>query len=121
MLAHGYSGSRAYCQSKLAQILFTLDLAEELRSTGVTVTCLHPASYMDTTMVRRAGVKPLSSVEEGAEAIMNLAISPALRGRTGLYFNGLKEARPNPQAYDVGARHRLRTLSLELTGLTPGR
>jgi NAD(P)-dependent dehydrogenase (short-subunit alcohol dehydrogenase family) len=53
---------RAYCQSKLAQILFTFDLAEELAGTGVTATCLHPATYMDTTMVRRAGVKPWSSV-----------------------------------------------------------
>ncbi len=52
MLTRGYSGTRAYCQSKLAQIMFTFDLAEELDGTGVTATCLHPASYMDTTMVR---------------------------------------------------------------------
>jgi len=117
MLTRGYSGGRAYCQSKLAQILFTFDLAEELAGTGVTATCLHPATYMDTTMVRRAGVKPWSSVAEGAEAIMNLALSPSLQGRSGLYFNGINQAQPNPQAFDLDARRRLRTLSLELTDL----
>jgi NAD(P)-dependent dehydrogenase (short-subunit alcohol dehydrogenase family) len=117
MLTRGYSGARAYCQSKLAQIMFTIDLAEELEGSGVTVNCLHPATYMNTTMVRRAGVTPLSSVEEGAEAILNLAAAPGLEGRSGIYFNGLREARANAQAYDVTARRRLRALSLELTGL----
>jgi hypothetical protein len=72
---------------------------------------------MDTSMVRRAGVRPLSTVEEGARAILNLATSPAVAGRTGLYFNGLREARAHAQAYDADARRRLRALSLELTGL----
>ncbi len=54
MLTRGYSGVRAYCQSKLAQILFTIDLAEELKDCKVTVNCLHPATYMDTTMVRQS-------------------------------------------------------------------
>jgi NAD(P)-dependent dehydrogenase (short-subunit alcohol dehydrogenase family) len=119
MLTHGYSGRRAYCQSKLAQILFTIDLADELRGTGVTVNALHPATYMNTTMVRRSGVTPVSSVEEGAEAILNLAVSPALDGRSGLYFNGLHEARADSQAYDADARGRLKAVSLELTGLSP--
>jgi NAD(P)-dependent dehydrogenase (short-subunit alcohol dehydrogenase family) len=117
MLTRGYSGSRAYCQSKLAQILFTIDLAAELEASGVTVNALHPATYMNTTMVRRAGVTPISTVEEGAEAILNLAAGPALAGRSGLYFNGLREARADRQAYDADARARLRALSLELTGL----
>src|SRR5271167_1650562 len=56
MLTRGYSGVRAYCQSKLAQIMFTIDLAGELQESGVIVNCLHPATYMNTTMVRRAGV-----------------------------------------------------------------
>ena len=55
MLTHGYSGSRAYCQSKLAQIMFTIDLAQELDGSGVTVNALHPATYMNTTMVRQSG------------------------------------------------------------------
>jgi NAD(P)-dependent dehydrogenase (short-subunit alcohol dehydrogenase family) len=55
MLTRGYSGTRAYCQSKLAQIMFTIDLGAALEGTGVAITCLHPATYMDTSMVRRAG------------------------------------------------------------------
>jgi NAD(P)-dependent dehydrogenase (short-subunit alcohol dehydrogenase family) len=116
MLTHGYSGVRAYCQSKLAQILFTIDLAEQFDGTGVTVNALHPASYMDTTMVRQAGVTPWSSVETGADAIINLATSPALEGRSGLYFDGQRESRADAQAYDEEARRRLRALSLDLTG-----
>jgi NAD(P)-dependent dehydrogenase (short-subunit alcohol dehydrogenase family) len=72
ILTHGYSGARAYCQSKLAQVMFTFELAEKLAGTGVTATCLHSATYMDTAMVRRAGITPLSTVEQGAEAILNL-------------------------------------------------
>ncbi len=120
MLTRGYSGARAYCQSKLAQVMFTFDLAEKLAGTGVTATCLHPATYMDTTMVRRAGVTPVSTVEQGADAILNLAASPALEGRSGLFFNGLHEARAHSQAYDAGARRRLWALSLKLTGLESG-
>jgi NAD(P)-dependent dehydrogenase (short-subunit alcohol dehydrogenase family) len=116
MLTHSYGGARAYCQSKLAQIMFTFDLAEDLVGAGVTATCLHPATYMDTTMVRRAGVRPVSTVEQGAEAILNLVASPALEGRSGLYFNGLREARAHSQVHDAEARQRLRALSLELTG-----
>lgn len=116
MLEHGYSGMRAYCQSKLAQIIFTVDLANELKGTGVTVNSLHPATYMNTTMVRQAGVSPVSTVEQGADAILNLATSPAVEGRSGLYFNGLKESRADAQAYDAEAQQSLRQLSLELTG-----
>ena len=118
MLSHGYSGGRAYCQSKLAQIMFTIDLARELEGAHVTVNCLHPATYMNTTMVRQAGITPWSSVEDGAEAILNLAVSPSIEGRSGLYFSGLREAHANDQAYDAEARRRLHALSLELTGLS---
>ena len=118
MLTRGYSGARAYMQSKLAQILFTFDLAKRLAGTGVTVNCLHPASYMATTMVREAGVTPWSTVEQGSDAILNLAISPSVEGRGGLYFNGLEESRAHAQAYDVSAQEKLRALSLELTGLS---
>jgi NAD(P)-dependent dehydrogenase (short-subunit alcohol dehydrogenase family) len=120
MLERGYSGARAYCQSKLAQVLYTFDLAEKLVGTGVSATCLHPATYMDTTMVRRAGITPVSTVDQGAEAILNLATSPTLEGRTGLYFNGLREVRPHSQAYDAEARRQLWSLSLKLTGLSNG-
>ncbi len=117
MLTRNYSGVTAYCQSKLAQIMFTVDLADELKGSGIIANALHPSTYMNTTMVRRAGVSPMSKVEDGAEAILQLAVSPKLDGRSGLYFNVLNEARANPQAYDAEARRRLRALSLELTGL----
>lgn len=119
MLTRGYSGARAYMQSKLAQILFTFDLAQSLQGTGVAVNCLHPASYMATTMVREAGVTPWSTVEQGARAILNLATSAALEARSGLYFDGLEETRAHAQAYDPKAREALRGLSFQLAGLTP--
>jgi NAD(P)-dependent dehydrogenase (short-subunit alcohol dehydrogenase family) len=118
MLTHDYSGMRAYRQSKLAQILFTIDLAHELDGTGVTVNALHPATFMNTTMVRQFGT-PMSTVEEGADAILKLATSPDLEGRSGLYFNGQNEARADAQAYDAKARERLRMLSQKLAGLVP--
>jgi NAD(P)-dependent dehydrogenase (short-subunit alcohol dehydrogenase family) len=117
MIARNYSGMRAYRQSKLAQILFTIDLAPELEGAGVTVNALHPATFMDTSMVRQFGT-PMSTVEEGADAILKLAVSPEMEGRSGLYFNGQSEAKADGQAYDPQARQRLKTLSLELTGLS---
>ena len=117
MLTSGYDSGRAYMQSKLAQVMFTFDLVDELEGSGVTVNCLHPATYMDTTMVREGGVTPLSTVDEGAAAILNLVESRALESCTGLYFERLREARANAQAYDAAARERLRQLSLQLCGL----
>jgi NAD(P)-dependent dehydrogenase (short-subunit alcohol dehydrogenase family) len=117
MLTRAYSGADAYRQSKLAQILFTVDLADELAGSGVIANTLHPSTYMNTTMVRQSGTTPISTVEQGAEAIMQLAVSPALEGRSGLYFNVLRETKADPQAYDAAARARLKALSLRLTGL----
>jgi NAD(P)-dependent dehydrogenase (short-subunit alcohol dehydrogenase family) len=117
MLTHHYSGAAAYCQSKLAQVMFTIDLAKELEGSGVIVNALHPSSYMNTTMVKRAGVTPASRVEDGAAAILKLAVAPELAASSGLYFNVQREARANPQAYDADARRRLHALSRELTGL----
>jgi NAD(P)-dependent dehydrogenase (short-subunit alcohol dehydrogenase family) len=117
MITRGYNGGRAYAQSKLAQIMFTIDLARELEGTGVTVNSLHPATYMNTTMVRAGGITPISTVEQGGEAILHLAVGDDVAGKSGLFFNGMREAQANPQAYDAAARERLRRLSLELTGL----
>jgi NAD(P)-dependent dehydrogenase (short-subunit alcohol dehydrogenase family) len=117
MLTGGYSGARAYRQSKLAQIMFTIDLAQELAGRNVAVNCLHPATYMDTTMVRLSGVQPISTVAEGGAAILQLVISPSLEGASGLYYSGMRESRADPQAYDAGARKKLRALSFELVGL----
>ncbi len=114
MLERGFSGGRAYAQSKLAQILFTVDLAEELEGSGVIVNALHPATYMDTRMVERAGIEPRATVDEGADAVMQLITEDV---GTGGYFNGLRSARANQQAYDAEARRRLRALSERLTGV----
>ncbi len=111
MLERHYSGVQAYCQSKLAQIMFTFDLADELRDRGVTATCLHPATYMPTKMVVGSGIEPASSLQEGVEATMRLIADPALDGVSGVYFNGLREAQPLRQALDPQALARLRELS----------
>jgi NAD(P)-dependent dehydrogenase (short-subunit alcohol dehydrogenase family) len=116
MLTRGYSGGHAYGQSKLAQILFTQDLAAELAAKNITSHALHPATYMDTAMVRTAGVEPRSSVADGADAVMFVATSPELRFKSGLFFNGKREMRANAQAYDLEARRKLRELSERLTG-----
>jgi NAD(P)-dependent dehydrogenase (short-subunit alcohol dehydrogenase family) len=111
MLERDYSGTRAYCQSKLAQILFAVDLAEELAGSGVTATCLHPSTYMPTKMVQ----EPISTLEAGAEATLRLIADPALEGVSGHYFNVQDEERPDAQAQDPDARRRLRELSERLT------
>jgi NAD(P)-dependent dehydrogenase (short-subunit alcohol dehydrogenase family) len=116
MITKGYSGSRAYAQSKLSQIMFTIDLADELKGSGVTVNSLHPATYMNTTMVRAGGITPMSTVEQGGDAILHLVRGNDVANKSGLFFNGMNEAKANPQAYDAAARKRLRSLSLELTG-----
>jgi NAD(P)-dependent dehydrogenase (short-subunit alcohol dehydrogenase family) len=109
MLTRGYSGDRAYCQSKLGQIMHAFDLAEA----GVIANALHPATYMPTKIVVDAGINPLSSLEQGLEATLALVRRTDVSGR---YFNGLQDARAHAQAYDADARARLRSLSDELLG-----
>jgi NAD(P)-dependent dehydrogenase (short-subunit alcohol dehydrogenase family) len=117
MLERRYDGVQAYCQSKLAQVMFTFDLAEELAGETVSATCLHPATYMPTKMVRAAGVSPISTLQEGTEATLRLVAGPELEGVTGAYFNGVEPATPHPQALDRDARRQLRELSDRLCGL----
>ena len=116
MLERSYSGMSAYTQSKLAQIMFTFELAERLSETGVSVNALHPASLMDTKMVLETFGRAMSSVQEGVEATVRLVASPEVEGVTGRYFDGQREARANRQAYDAQARKRLWALSEELCG-----
>ncbi len=120
-LGRGYQPMRAYAQSKLAQVLFTFELAERLGGDGrdreVTVTALHPASLMDTNMVRDNFGSPMTDVDEGVEATVRLAVSPELEGVTGRYFDGTRESRADPQAYDEEARRRLWEESERLVGV----
>ncbi len=117
MLERDYSGVQAYCQSKLALVMFTFDLAEELEDSGVTANCLHPGTFLPTNMVRRAGIDPVTPLEDGVEATLRLVASPELDGVNGHYFDGTSESAPHPQAEDPEARRRLRELSAELTGI----
>jgi NAD(P)-dependent dehydrogenase (short-subunit alcohol dehydrogenase family) len=115
MMTANYNQLSAYSQSKLAQIMFTITLSEQLDPNEIIVNSLHPATFMDTPMVTSTGRQPMSSVEDGADAVMQLAVGAGVAGRTGLYFNQLNEGRANNQAYDAAARQRLWDLSLALT------
>ncbi len=124
MMQRAYDDLRAYRRSKLAQIMFTFDLAEALRESNVTVNSLHPASLMNTNMGLNARYfgSTLTTVEQGAEALELLITSPELEGVTAAYFNGKELSQAHAQAYDVEVRRRLWALSEELTGLrAPGR
>ncbi len=123
MMTHDYDDLRAYRRSKLAQIMFTFDLAEQLRRGNVTVNCLHPGSLMNTNMGLHARYfnAPLTPVEQGAEAVELLVTSQELEHVTGAYFNGKELSQAHAQAYDREARRRLWGLSEELAGLAaPG-
>jgi NAD(P)-dependent dehydrogenase (short-subunit alcohol dehydrogenase family) len=115
MLERGYTGSRAYAQSKLAQVMFTFDLARDLAGSNVAVYALHPATMMDTHMVAAAGARPRTTVAEGAEAVVHAVTAAGLE--SGQYFNGMRPTRAGAQAYDETARARLRALSGQLTGV----
>jgi NAD(P)-dependent dehydrogenase (short-subunit alcohol dehydrogenase family) len=112
MLTKDYDGMRAYRQSKLAQVLFTFDLAAELDPDGVTVNALHPATFMPTKIVS----SPISTIAQGVEATMRLIAAPDAETGTGRFYNSLDEGRANDQAYDLAARRQLRELSERLTG-----
>lgn len=117
MLEKNFDSNHAYAQSKLALIMFTIDLAERLKNENITVNSLHPGTYLDTNMVRRAGIAPMGKPETGSDAEIFLAVFPELERVTGKYFNGRFESRAHQQAYDENARKKLEELSLKLTGL----
>ncbi|GFO55730.1 3-oxoacyl-ACP reductase [Geomonas sp. Red276] len=114
MLERGYDGMRAYSQSKLALIMFAFDLAEELAGSGVAANAMHPASLMDTKMVREWFGAPRTTVEEGARYLERLAIDLEVKGMSGKYLEQGRPTRANDQAYDATARRRLRELSERL-------
>ena len=114
MLERGYEGYRAYSQSKLAQIMFTFELAE--RRPDLVVNALHPATRMDTKMVRATFGAAGSTVAEGVEATAALVERDDVSGR---FFDGLRDARADRAAYDRGMRRRLWDVSEELTSAPP--
>jgi len=115
-LERGYSGSRAYGQSKLAQITAGFELAQRLDPSEVTVTSLHPSTYMPTKMVLDEHGESVDTLEAGVAATTRLAVDPDLEGVTGRFYDRQRETSPDPQASDPAARKRLWALSLELTG-----
>ncbi|OED00735.1 SDR family NAD(P)-dependent oxidoreductase [Rhizobium sp. YK2] len=114
MLTRDYDGRRACAQSKLANIMHAFDLAQELDPSRVTANALHPATFMDTAMVRATGFTPVNSINTGADAVLALLTRPDLGGKSGLYFDGQREAKANEQAYDAHARRQLQDLSFNL-------
>jgi len=117
MLEKKFDGVTAYTQSKLALVMFTFDLAEQLKQEHILVNCLHPGTYLDTNMVREAGIDPQGTAESGADTLVYFATSSDLENISGKYFNIKKEARAIAQAYDADARKKLREIGLKLTGL----
>ena len=116
MLERGYSGIRAYGQSKLAQIMSGFELASRLPGGEVTVNSLHPATYMPTKIVLDEVGHSIDSLDEGVDATRRLVSDPALAQVTGRFFDRAREARANAQAYDARARAELWNRSLQLTG-----
>ncbi len=93
--------------------MLTIDLARELEGSRVTTNAVHPATMMDTDMVLERGARARASVHDGADAVMHLIDGDDLG--SGGYFNQTTSARAHEQAYDEGARERLRVLAERLT------
>ncbi len=114
MMEHDYDGYKAYTQSKLALIMYTFDLAEELKGKGITVNAMHPATLMNTNMVEEHFGRTMATVEEGTDALEYVAASPELDGVTGEYFDGKQKAKADNQAYDKSARAQLKEITEHL-------
>ncbi|MEO8094727.1 MAG: SDR family NAD(P)-dependent oxidoreductase [Pseudolysinimonas sp.] len=117
-ITHNYAGRRAYSQSKLAQITYGMELAARLTANhaAITVTSLHPSTFMPTKMVTANGADPIDTLEAGTDAVLRLATDPTLDGVTAQYFERQEPARADDQAYDPALRAKLWQYSLELTG-----
>src|SRR5215203_919835 len=116
MLERGYDGSRAYAQSKLAQIMAGFELATRVPASEVTVNSLHPATYMPTKMVLREIGRQVDCIDDGVAATHRLISDPALADITGAFFDRTREARAIEQAYDPDARAELWRRATELVG-----
>jgi NAD(P)-dependent dehydrogenase (short-subunit alcohol dehydrogenase family) len=116
MLEEGYDGTRAYCQSKLAQVTSANFLAERIPAAEVSFNSLHPATFMPTKIVLEERGHSQDELETGIGAVMRLAADPELDGVTGTFSDRSSESAAQPQAYDSEAQRRLWDLSLELTG-----
>ncbi len=118
-IENGYSGLRAYGQSKLAMITSGFTLAERLDPQRVTVNSLHPATYMPTKMVMLNRGSSIDTLETGLEATSRLVVAPELEGVTGEFFDRTRRARADESAYDPQVRQRLWDLSVQRTARRP--
>lgn len=121
-----YSAFRVYAQSKLANVLFTYELARRLSGTGITANALHPGGVASNFgsgqpglfskligLAMSFGITPA----QGAQTSIYLASSPEVAGVTGKYFSNQKPARSSPTSKDPAAAARLWQISEQLTGL----
>jgi NAD(P)-dependent dehydrogenase (short-subunit alcohol dehydrogenase family) len=110
MLEKHYDGYYAYKQSKAAQIMYTLDLAERLKDQGIKVNAVHPSSLMNTKMVLDEWGYSLSTVEQGASAVENLIHVDT----TGAYYDKILLSKAIPQVYNLKARQTLTLITNDL-------
>ena len=129
-LEHGWDSWRSYANSKLANILFTRELARRLDGTGVTANCAHPGVVRtgfgrESRPLLKLGItiaRPfMLSPERGADTIVYLASSPDVAGQTGGYYIKRQRREPSAAARDDAAARELWELSEKLTGLAPAR
>jgi NAD(P)-dependent dehydrogenase (short-subunit alcohol dehydrogenase family) len=121
-----FGGWRAYCQSKLANIMFTYELANRLKDLEVTANALHPGfvatrfghnnSGISATLMRAAQALAISA-EKGAETMIYLSTSPEVTGVSGKYFVNKREVRSSPQSYDTTMAKALWHVSEAMVGL----
>jgi len=128
--ARNYSGQRAYSQSKLANIMFTNELARRVAGSGVTANAVHPGvvrtsfgaedqAWFFTLM--SGVIRPfLKTPAQGAETPIYLASSPAVSGANGQFFINRKPKTANKTAYDTDVSARLWKISADLVGISPG-
>lgn len=117
-LARGYSGSRAYAQSKFAMVATGFHLAKQLPAEEITVNSLHPATLMPTTMVTEGWGHTVDELSTGVAATRNLIESPDLTGVSGRYYFKQEEGEALPESYDEQLQQRLWQLSEEWTGVS---
>lgn len=124
--ARRYRSRQSYGQSKLANILFTYELARRLQGTGVTVNCAHPGAVA-TGLGANNGILAkllmpviglfMRNAQQGAETQIYLACSPEVEGISGKYFVDCKPAKSTPESHNVEVAHRLWEVSAKMTGV----